>query len=165
MDQEAAEAVDDASAGGVADQPEAGDGQGNWSDVLLTLIPGEVTAVYLGIRSTVAMIGESAEDIGAYVPFVLLFSILLLTILTPMIAIKIRASSFQVGCFVALSFFIWSTNIDYNRMLELVFLLEQPLLTAIVSYLIPISMIIWAGLAVPVFAQIYQSSSATQEAE
>lgn len=127
----------------------------SWSDVLLALIPGEVTAVYLGIRSTVAIIGETAEDIGVYVPFVLLISIVLLTLLTPVIAMKLRSTSSRIGYFVALSFLVWSLNIDYNRMLELVYLLEKPILTAVASYAIPISMIIWAGLAVPVFAKMY----------
>lgn len=133
----------------------------DWSEVIIALIPGEVTAVYLGIRSTVAMIGESAEDIGAYVPFVLLISISLLTMLTPYVAVKMRSTSWTIGFFVALSFFVWATNIDYNRMLELVYLLDIPILTASASYAIPISMIIWAGLAVPVFAQTYQANKPT----
>lgn len=141
-----------------------GDGSGDqkaltdWSKVILAVIPGEVTAVYLGVRSTVAMIGQSAEEIGSYVPFVLMISIILLTLITPYFSSLIRGADTKTGIFVAASFFVWALNIDYDRALEVVFLIDRGLTYAIASYAIPILMIAWAGLAIPMFAQLLKGA-------
>jgi hypothetical protein len=116
-------------------------------DKLLKSLPAEVTAAYLAIRSVIAII-SSATGTDSTASYILLFIILLLTVITPFFlkAMDIIVVSIQ-RYFLAVTFFIWAVNIDYNSMLAI-----APLDTGIFfAYGIPILLILWAALALPVY--------------
>lgn len=141
------------------------DGSGeaeDWIGKVAAVIPGEVTAVYLAIRSTVLMLSGSDEQLGSYVPYVLFISIVLLVPVTPLFMKIIRGASFRVGCIIAASFFIWALNIDYDTMVVLAERTDETLfnfddesdnsgpITIFTTFFIPTVLIAWSGLFIPI---------------
>jgi hypothetical protein len=142
---------------------------GSWTDKVLALLPAEVTAVYLAVRSVVALVAEKNEYLYKSIPLVLFISIVVLTIASPVFARVVRGlKSKSDAAMIAVSFPIWALNIDYQRMIDLtkqVYEQSQghPVSSAlpitIVQFALPITLIMWAGLAIPIVTAI-----ATREA-
>jgi hypothetical protein len=129
-----------------------------YADKLLKLLPAEVTAAYLAIRSVVDLTtaGQppNPADPDKLPAFIILGVIVLLTVGTPIfLQLMDLISRNSQRIFMALSFFVWAINIDYPQMLKIL-----PF-DRLLMYLIPISLILWAGLALPVY--IYRVSKPT----
>lgn len=139
---------------------------GSWSDKVLATLPAEVTAVYLAVRSIVALLAEDKESIYTYIPFVLFICILILAVAAPFFAKIVRGLKIKYdGIVIALSFIIWALNIDYQRMVTLATNVHALVTHATtpndnavpiiaVRFALPITLIMWAGLIIPIVSAI-----------
>jgi hypothetical protein len=145
---------------------------GSWSDRVLAILPAEVTAVYLAVRSIVSLLAENKESIYTYIPYVLFICILILTVAAPFFAQIVRGLKIRYdGIIIAVSFLIWALNIDYQRMVTLatnVYDLATHAQTAsdnaipilVVRFGLPIILIMWAGLVIPIVSAISAKDAA-----
>ena len=133
----------------------------SWSDVVLSVIPAEVTAAYLGVRALVATIAQSNEEVAQYDPLVMVALIVLLTVLSPWITSALRGGTKAKQQIIpALSFAIWALNIDYQRVIDLLITIDAGDLARIIAtYAIPILLILWAALVVPVYRRFNEQKS------
>ena len=124
-----------------------------WSDAVLAVIPAEITAAYLAVRALVATIAQSGEGAAQWDPLVMVIVLGVLTVLTPWLSPKLHGGNWkQPGLFAAFSFVVWAANIDYERILDL--LVDNGASSFVLmafTYAIPIALLLWAMLAIPIF--------------
>ncbi|WP_417309116.1 hypothetical protein [Devosia sp.] len=117
-----------------------------FQDRLLKLLPAELTAVFLAIRSVVELGSGNTPQIGAWLSF---FIIVVLTLATPVVLGVFRTGvDWSLRLFMAATFLIWSLNIDIGNVL----LISHGELVPLVQMVLPILVILWAGIAWPSFA-------------
>jgi hypothetical protein len=118
-----------------------------FSDKLLKLLPAEVTGAYLAIRSVVELATQERVSGQERLPAYVLFGVIIfLTIATPIfLQLMDLITKNSQRIFIASSFFIWSINIEYLRIVEI-----SPA-QAVAKLVIPILLILWAALALPVY--------------
>jgi hypothetical protein len=136
--------------------PEKGPRQGpastTWSDAVLAVIPAEITAAYLAVRALVATIAQSGEGAAQWDPLVMTIVLVLLALVTPWLSSKLHSGNWKrPEIFPAFSFAVWAANIDYQRLLDL--LVDNGASSFALmafTYAIPIALLLWAMLAIPV---------------
>lgn len=118
-----------------------------FAEKLAKILPSEVTAVFLAIKSIIDLVsrGGQGQEIA---PFVSLATILFLAVATPVfLQLTGHVQRWTLALFLSVSFLIWSVNIEYSTLISI----APPGWGDALSYFIPIILIIWAGLALPVY--------------
>ncbi len=118
-----------------------------FSEKLAKILPGEVTAVFLAVRSVIELVSQGGvgADLAPYVTFAV---ILLMSLATPLfLQLTGHVQQTPLALFLAISFLIWSVNIESSNILSI----APTGFGALLSFVIPISLILWAGLALPVY--------------
>jgi hypothetical protein len=118
-----------------------------FAEKLAKILPAEITAVFLAIKSIIDLVarGGGVGDLAPYVSFAV---ILFLAVVTPIfLQLTGHVQRLALALFLSISFLIWSVNIEYSNIISI-----APMgWGAILSFLIPILLILWAGLALPVY--------------
>lgn len=121
---------------------------GQFSDKILKLLPAEVTAAYLAIRSVIDLVSGNQGATDLVSSYILFAVIIILMALTPVFLSAVRAvTDRRRQWFLSFSFFVWAINIDYSR----VILIAPTGTASVLIYVIPILLISWAALALPIF--------------
>ncbi len=125
-------------------------------DKIYKVLPAEITAVYLAIRSVIEMVGGTGySPTGAIIS---IFVILFLTVLTPFILPVFQViTTVSQRYFIAASFLIWALNIEYGN-LEII---VPAFLGEVIAFGIPITLILWAGLGLPAYLHYATREAAT----
>ena len=119
------------------------------------ILPAQATATLLAIKAflDVSVVGnpQSQEFAG----YIILSVIVLIALLVPLTArVLSNVSSKPQQYIMALTFFIWAINIEYTRILSMSALSSVSLLVGI---LIPIVLLLWAILIVPILFGIFKN--------
>jgi hypothetical protein len=118
-----------------------------FAEKLAKILPAEVTAVFLAIKSIIDLVaqGGGGAQLAPYVTFAM---ILLLAVVTPIfLQLTGHVQRLALSIFLSVSFLIWSVNIEYSNLISI----APAGWGAVLSFLIPILLILWAGLALPVY--------------